>query len=610
VLANSQRAIDPDVPSPGQFDHLISVMPTGTDRASWIWTDTTMPVAPFRHLMPNLRGKSFLLAAKSTAPSALIETPKLPATPMVDKITVTGTLSDLGTLDLHVSSALRSDGEVVLRNVLSALPRARWNDLGEALAKRSWIGGTVSELTASDPIATREPLHLEFRQVRENFVAFDANGHYRMPMPVNRTSLSDTTEDDWKGSEPVELGLSELTTHVQLAMPDTVTMQAPVDVTVSRDYADYTTTYRVAGHALTMDRTIRFKMASLPTSRGADYLAFVRAIRADEEQRVELERKGSAPAGPSPTANASADDLHRAARAAHTAGRYAEAIDLYKRAIAIEPQHKYAWNNLGLSQLALDRLDDAVVSFRKQIEINPFDQWSYNNLGQALRRQHKYDEAATAFNKQIEINPLDQFAWKNLGSMANARGQYAEARAALEKAVAVTPADAPLRVNLGEVYLRLKLDAEAMSAFEKAVQIAPVPPIWNDIAYALAQNEVHLDRAQQYAESAVNSHETVLRQVTLDTLTIAQMRIVNSLAAAWDTLGWVAFKRGDLVIAERYLRASWLLSQEDEVGDHLAKLYEKQGKAPGTLMSRGAKELIAQRTVSVARPPWRDTCWC
>jgi hypothetical protein len=114
--------------------------------------------------------------------------------------------------------------------------------------------------------------------------------------------LTDTTDDDWKGNEPVEMGEFEAEMHLQLAMPDSVTMQAPVDVSLVREYAEYKATYRVDGHTLNVDRVIRCKVAELPTSRGADYLAFVRAIRADEEQRVELTRKGGAPASLSPLA--------------------------------------------------------------------------------------------------------------------------------------------------------------------------------------------------------------------------------------------------------------------------------------------------------------------
>ncbi|MBV9086341.1 MAG: hypothetical protein JOY79_02550, partial [Acidobacteriaceae bacterium] len=50
-----------------------------------------------------------------------------------------------------------------------------------------------------------------------------------------------------------------------------------------------------------------------------------------------------------------------------------------------------------------------------------------------------------------------------------------------------------------------------------------------------------------------------------------------SLAAYWDTLGWVFFQKGELDAAEKYIHASWLLDQHSEVGDHLGQIYEKKG---------------------------------
>ncbi len=46
VLIGSQHVLDPDIPSPSQFDHVITRV-TLTDRMMWI--DSTNGVAPFQH---------------------------------------------------------------------------------------------------------------------------------------------------------------------------------------------------------------------------------------------------------------------------------------------------------------------------------------------------------------------------------------------------------------------------------------------------------------------------------------------------------------------------------------------------------------------------------
>jgi hypothetical protein len=54
--------------------------------------------------------------------------------------------------------------------------------------------------------------------------------------------------------------------------------------------------------------------------------------------------------------------------------------------------------------------------------------------------------------------------------------------------------------------------------------------------------------------------------------------LMADLAAEWDTLGWVHFRMGNLDAAQRYTVAAWRLSPLSAIGDHLAQIYEKQGK--------------------------------
>ena len=88
----------------------------------------------------------------------------------------------------------------------------------------------------------------------------------------------------------------------------------------------------------------------------------------------------------------------------------------------------------------------------------------------------------------------------------------------------------------------------------------------------------HLDKAQQYAESAVAATAAGLRNLRLEQLSNRDLALVPSLIAYWDTLGWVYYGRGDLDKAQKYVSAAWLLGQHGEVGDHLGQIYEKRGQ--------------------------------
>ncbi len=222
--------------------------------------------------------------------------------------------------------------------------------------------------------------------------------------------------------------------------------------------------------------------------------------------------------------------------------------------------------------------DDAIAALKKQIEINPYDEYAYNALGRAYWQERKYDDAVTAFNKQIEINPLDKFAHAGLGSMYSEWHKYDLAAPELEKAASFTPDNPELQVSLGDAYLNLGQDDKALATFDHAVELSATPLVWNNIAYQLSLKKSHLDRAQQYAESAVSATTAALRNFSLDRLTPQELPLVPSLIAYWDTLGWVYFSEGNLDKAEKYVAAAWGLGSHGEVGDHLGQIYEKHGE--------------------------------
>jgi tetratricopeptide (TPR) repeat protein len=317
-------------------------------------------------------------------------------------------------------------------------------------------------------------------------------------------------------------------------------------------------------------------MNELPPSRASDYSSFRRAVLADAEQHLSVD--ASAARAPALSPDLKGDDLYAAAKASFDRGNYKGALELYKKVLDSDPKHKTAWMDLGRTYMMLRQTGDAIVAFKKQVELNPYDEYGYSALGWAYTTERSYGEAAAAFSKAIEINPLSDYAHAALGSMYGESHQYLKAVGELEKAVALKPDDSPLEVSLGNAYLNLGQDEKALAAFDRATQLSPTPEVWNNIAYQLSLKQTHLDRAQQYAESAVTAVSNTLRNLSLEQLSEHDLQMVSELDANWDTLGWVYFARGDLEKAERYVNAAWQLGEHGEVGDHLAQIYEKRGR--------------------------------
>src|SRR5579864_7327025 len=580
VLINSSRKLDADVPSPSQFDHVITMLPlVRGDKKEEVWMDTTAEVAPFRLLAFTLRHKQALVIPPADPPSKvaphLEETPSDTPMPDTEVSQVDGKINDIGKLEAHVHYEFRGDEELLLRSVFRRVPQANWQRVVENV--NGGLGGDITNLKVSDPAATREPFTLSYDVSKVNFLDWSKK-KTEVPLPLVQFSLPDVDEDNADAdAEPLKLGpKAEYSYSIKLQLPAKYVAHAPLAFSLKRDYAAYEATYKIDGDVFTAGRKLTMRQDELPASRTSDYASFRRAVGSDLAQQLSIE--STVAGAPVPPADMKADDLVESARAAIQNGNLPVGIALLKRATEIDPKNKFAWNHLGLAYFAQRDDAQAIAAFEKQIEINPYDDFAYNNLGRVYWNERKYDEAVKAFNKQLENNPLDKFAHSNLGVMYAEWHKYNEAAPELEKAASLSPDSAELQVSLGDAYLNLGQDDKALAAFDHAVELSATPLVWNNIAYQLSLKGSHLDKAQQYAESAVSATAAALRNVSLDRLTQQELPLVSSLIAYWDTLGWVHFAEGDLDKAEKYVAAAWTLGHHGEVGDHLGQIYEKRGQ--------------------------------
>ena len=570
ALINSTVKLDPDFPSPSQFDHVITRTRAGGED---VWVDSTTEVAPFRLLAPTLRKKLALVVEAGGAPH-LEETPANPPMKSFLLQEIDGTLAESGKLTARLKIALRGDLELGLRTAFRSVPRADWKQIADRIATIGDKQGEVTNLEVTDPGALRDPFRLEFDVTFEDFVAWD-DGKATVPLPFSGAAPSGEQTGD---SGPIRLGAapSEVSYKLRLTLPAGVTLRPPVPVSVTRDYADYRATYALDGSTFVGSRIFTSSQSELPAERKEDHDALLRVMRADARQTLAMESTTAVTTAAK--VDLKAPELNRKALAALKQGNYSEAITLLKRVVELEPKDKAAWNNLGRAHMGLRQPDPAIAAFRQQIQVNPYDAHAHNWLGHALLEGRKYDDAEAAFRKQMELNPLDEYAPASLGRLLVERRRHAEALPFIEKAITLAPKDAQLHVQLGKAHLNLKRETDAIAAFDRALELSPAPGTWNNIAYELSLHGTQLDRALQYAESAVSAVTASARNFDLGRADRASYGVVSSLAAYWDTLGWVYFARGDMEKAEPLIQAAWLVAQHGEVADHLAQIYEKTGR--------------------------------
>ena len=151
------------------------------------------------------------------------------------------------------------------------------------------------------------------------------------------------------------------------------------------------------------------------------------------------------------------------------------AIKHFKKAIEIKPDYAPALNSLGTAYLNKKEWDTAIRYFKEVTEnlLYATPHFALSNLGWAYYNKKEYAFAEKFYLKALEIDPKFINALAGLGKTYTAMGRGSEAVATLEKAVKDYPRLGQLYLELARAYTLSDEYKKALDAYEKAVEFAP-----------------------------------------------------------------------------------------------------------------------------------------
>jgi tetratricopeptide (TPR) repeat protein len=571
ALIHSIRKLDPDMPSPAQFNHVITVIATGD---KFIWLDTTPEVAPYGLLLSPLRNKQALVIPSNRS-SMLMKTPADPPFPQEQTFSTEGKLDSEGTFTAHVEQAYKGDLEVHLRVAFRQISQAQWKELTQNFSHQLGFGGDVSNVQVSSPEETEKRFQISYDYVRKNYSDWE-DRQFTPPLPPILIQIG---KDMKKPSEPIVLGPpGEIIYHSKVGLPSGYSILAPKGLDLMEAYAEYHTTSSLDGGVLTTSRRLIIKHSEVALNEWEDFRKFAERVSDDEFKYIAL-TGNSEPAGGSLAHVDALDQKFREGTEALQNRDVRRAQELFQEVIAAEPKYHGAHFNLAVTLAAQNQMSDALAEFRKEQEITPGDARSYQAPATFLTYVGRKDEAIQEWRKLLKIDPKNRDAALTLSQLLVENGEYSDAAEMLENAVKSSPDSPSLQMALGETYVRSGQVEKGIPHMRKAVEQGSsksVDPIMlNDAAYLLAENKTNLDLAKEYGEKA-------LADLDARSITAAEsddgLRVSNQLSLVWDTVGWVYFQMGDITQAERYVRPAWVLGQLGIVGGHLGQIYEQQGK--------------------------------
>ena len=580
VLINSGAKIDPDVPSPGQFDHVITALPQ-PDK-SYLFLDTTPEVAPYGLLMSSLRDKQALIVP-AEGPAKLVQTPKDPPFRPYDHFSADATLDDAGTLVSKNQMTFRGDKEVIFRSILRQAGPAKWNDVMQSVMSNLGFAGTVSEVSAGSPDATDTPFQITYNYNRKEYSDW-ANRQITPPMPP---FIIPNVPDDKKTTKPLKIGSpQEMLYQTTLRLPAGSAPALPVAVDLHENFADYHAAYSFADGTIHAERRLTTKVTEIPVAQIEAYREFVKAIVDDEDTYIPL-RGGSSVSSTSiaaprdsqgtPEALAFIREMQNAAQR----GDAPAALDAAQHAVDADPRFSLGWLVLGSMQVTMRQEDQGVASIKKAIALNASDPTRYEPVAAELVKMHREQSAIEIWRALETARPGDANPPVKIAEILLQRKQYSDAVKELEPVARQNPKEVPVLMMLGQAYLDLPAKESKDKGAEFIVRAADMThdaKSLSDAASALADNGVHLDDALRYAQDALRQTESATAKISLNNLTLADIRSMPAIAADWETMGWVQYRLGHLDAAEKYLNASWKLTQSPVAASHLGQVYEKEGK--------------------------------
>jgi predicted O-linked N-acetylglucosamine transferase (SPINDLY family) len=144
-----------------------------------------------------------------------------------------------------------------------------------------------------------------------------------------------------------------------------------------------------------------------------------------------------------PQRGKSAAGCYRRGTEARERGDWARAIDWYRRALAAEPDHADAQNDLGVALCALKDYAGARAAFAQALALRGEFLAAQVNLGQLLQSEFRdYRQAAAHYRAALAIDPGQGQARSNLALTLYERGLVGEAIEQLREALQRAPDDA------------------------------------------------------------------------------------------------------------------------------------------------------------------------
>lgn len=160
---------------------------------------------------------------------------------------------------------------------------------------------------------------------------------------------------------------------------------------------------------------------------------------------------------------------------------FEKAIELFEKAVKIDPNFAFAWDNIGICYRKLNNYDKAISAYKESLEIDPVGMTPLQNIAIAYMFKHEYDKAIDAYQQIAAIDPSNPEVYYGIGNVyANALQDYEKGLDYMCKAYSLyvelkSPYRADAEKIINRIYGEMK-KARKEEAFNKILKVHNIAP--------------------------------------------------------------------------------------------------------------------------------------
>jgi len=179
-------------------------------------------------------------------------------------------------------------------------------------------------------------------------------------------------------------------------------------------------------------------------------------------------------------------DIHNDALLALKAGDTSAAVDLFTRALSLEPSNYRYYNDRGVAYKRSGALEKAVADYSKALEIKPDYTNALNNRGVVYTQQGLYDKAVQDFTEALKLGEMKGKLHMNLGTAFAKAGEHEKAVAEFDAGASYQPLDTIALLILAESLEKIGNNERALKVYQLSLGLTTDTAAIRDVQRKMA----------------------------------------------------------------------------------------------------------------------------